>query len=93
MTNQGHGYLMSYNYLTGGRLCQVAKSSLLAMSTESPFRTAHGLQSNFSPTASDPLTEKIGGKNQQLFGKISSDATTTCTDGQPLMDLMLRLSW
>ena len=30
-------------------------------STESPFHTAHGLVSNFSPTAVDPLTGKAGG--------------------------------
>ena len=30
-------------------------------STESPFHTAHGQQSNFSPTAVDPVTGKMGG--------------------------------
>jgi hypothetical protein len=32
----------------------------LRWSTESPFHTAHGLESNFSPTAIDPLTGKTG---------------------------------
>src|SRR5260370_19085875 len=29
-------------------------------STESPFHTAHGLESNFSPTTVDPVTGKMG---------------------------------
>ncbi len=33
----------------------------LRWSTESPFHTAHGLESNFSPTATDPVTGKLGG--------------------------------
>lgn len=32
----------------------------LRWSTESPFHTAHGLESNFSPTTVDPLTGKMG---------------------------------
>src|SRR5215472_16740940 len=32
----------------------------LRWSTESPFHTAHGLESNFSPTAVDPITGKTG---------------------------------
>ena len=32
----------------------------LRWSTESPYHTAHGLESNFSPTAVDPLTGKTG---------------------------------
>ena len=32
----------------------------LRWSTESPFHTAHGLESNFSPTAADPLTGRTG---------------------------------
>ena len=33
----------------------------LRWSTESPFHTAHGQLSNFSPTAVDPVTGKTGG--------------------------------
>lgn len=32
-------------------------------------------------------------KNPQLFGKITSDVATASLNGEPLMDLMLRLSW
>lgn len=32
----------------------------LRWSTESPFHTAHNLESNFSPTAIDPLTGRVG---------------------------------
>lgn len=32
----------------------------LRWSTESPFHTAHGLESNFSPTTIDPVTGKMG---------------------------------
>ena len=32
-------------------------------------------------------------KNPQLFGKITGDQTTASFAGQPLMNLMLRLSW
>ncbi len=32
----------------------------LRWSTESPYHTAHGLESNFDPTAVDPITGKIG---------------------------------
>ena len=32
-------------------------------------------------------------KNPQLFGKITSDVATASLTGEPLMNLMLRLSW
>ncbi|MFZ0594833.1 MAG: hypothetical protein WAM39_30520, partial [Bryobacteraceae bacterium] len=32
-------------------------------------------------------------KNPQLFGKITGDQTTASFDGQPLMNLMLKLSF
>jgi hypothetical protein len=32
-------------------------------------------------------------KNPQLFGKITSDTTTASLNGEPLMNIMLRLSW
>ena len=32
-------------------------------------------------------------KNPQLFGKITSDVATASLNGEPLMNLMLRLSW
>ena len=32
-------------------------------------------------------------KNPQLFGKITSDVATASLTGEPLMNIMLRLSW
>jgi hypothetical protein len=38
-------------------------------------------------------TNQVDFKNPQLFGKITGDQTTASFNGQPLMNLMLRLSW
>jgi hypothetical protein len=38
-------------------------------------------------------TNNVDFKNPQLFGKITSDQTTASFAGQPLMNIMLRLSW
>jgi hypothetical protein len=43
---------------------------------------------NFSP----PSTT-VDFRNPQLFGKLTSDQTTASIGGQPLMNIMLRLSW
>jgi len=41
---------------------------------------------------SNPSTQ-VDFKNPQLFGKITGDQTTASFDGEPLMNLVLRLSW
>jgi carboxypeptidase family protein/TonB-dependent receptor-like protein len=38
-------------------------------------------------------TNQVDFKNPQLFGKITGDQTTASFGGEPLMNLMLRLSW
>jgi hypothetical protein len=38
-------------------------------------------------------TNQVDFKNPQLFGKITADQTTASFAGQPLMNLMLKLSW
>lgn len=38
-------------------------------------------------------SNQVDFRNPQLFGKITSDQTTASFAGQPLMNLMLRLSW
>jgi hypothetical protein len=38
-------------------------------------------------------TNTVDFKNPQLFGKITSDVATASLNGEPLMNLMLRLSW
>jgi hypothetical protein len=38
-------------------------------------------------------TNTVDFKNPQLFGKIVSDVATASLTGEPLMNLMLRLSW
>jgi hypothetical protein len=38
-------------------------------------------------------TNQVDFKNPQLFGKITGDQTTASFAGEPLMNLMLRLSW
>ena len=38
-------------------------------------------------------TNQVDFKNPQLFGKITADQTTASFAGEPLMNLMLRLSW
>ncbi len=38
-------------------------------------------------------TNQVDFKNPQLFGKITSDQTTASFAGQPLMNLMIKLSW
>jgi hypothetical protein len=38
-------------------------------------------------------SNQVDFKNPQLFGKITGDQTTASFAGQPLMNLMLRLSW
>ena len=51
----------------------------LRWSTESPFHTAHGLISNFSPTTVDPLTGKTGAIVHPTGGLNSRD----CKNFQP----------
>jgi hypothetical protein len=38
-------------------------------------------------------TNSVDFKNPNLFGKITSDVTTASLNGEPSMNLMLRLSW
>ena len=38
-------------------------------------------------------SNQVDFKNPQLFGKITADQTTASFGGQPLMNLMLKLSW
>ena len=50
-------------------------------------------QNPFHNWGFNPPTNSVDFKNPQLFGKITGDQTTASFAGQPLMNLMLRLSW
>jgi hypothetical protein len=39
------------------------------------------------------IQAKVDFKNPQLFGKITSDVATANIQGEPLMNIQLRLSW
>jgi hypothetical protein len=41
----------------------------------------------------NPPTNTVDFKNPQNFGKITADQTTASIGGEPLMNIMLRLSW
>jgi hypothetical protein len=51
------------------------------------------LQNPFHNYGFNNPTSQFDPKNPQLFGKITGDQTTASFNGQPLMNLMLRLSF
>jgi hypothetical protein len=50
-------------------------------------------QNPFHNYGFSPPTNQVDFKNPRLFGKIISDVATANLNGEPLMNLMLRLSW
>ena len=50
-------------------------------------------QNPFHNYGFSPPTNQVDFKNPRLFGKITSDVATANLNGEPLMNLMLRLSW
>jgi hypothetical protein len=50
-------------------------------------------QNPFHNYAFSPPSTQLDFKNPQLFGKITSDVATANIQGEPLMNLQLRLSW
>ena len=73
--------------------------SQISASKNFPFKERWNLQLRFD--FQNPFhnwgfnnpTNQVDFKNPQLFGKITSDQTTASFGGEPLMNLMLRLSW
>ena len=50
-------------------------------------------QNPFHNYAFNPPSTQVDFRNPQLFGKITSDVATANIQGEPLMNLQLRLSW
>ena len=50
-------------------------------------------QNAFHNYAFSPPTTQVDFRNPQLFGKLISDVATANIQGEPLMNLQLRLSW
>jgi hypothetical protein len=50
-------------------------------------------QNAFHNYAFNPPSTQVDFKNPQLFGKITSDVATANIQGEPLMNIQLRLSW
>jgi hypothetical protein len=50
-------------------------------------------QNPFHNYAFSPPSTQVDFRNPQLFGKITSDVATANIQGEPLMNLQLRLSW
>ena len=76
------------NFSGGGSVSDwtIRHSYLLRDNTGSIFNPFHNYA--FSP----PSTQ-VDFRNPQLFGKITSDVATANIQGEPLMNLQLRLSW
>jgi hypothetical protein len=53
----------------------------------------YDFQNPFHNYAFSPPSTTVDFKNPQLFGKITSDVATANIQGEPLMNLQLRLSW
>jgi hypothetical protein len=57
------------------------------------FQIRFDFQNPFHNWGFNAPSNQVDFKNPQLFGKITGDQTTASFAGQPLMNLMLKLSW
>jgi len=57
------------------------------------FQFRFDFQNPFHNWGFNNPSNQVDFRNPQLFGKITGDQTTASFAGQPLMNLMLKLSW
>lgn len=57
------------------------------------FQVRLDMQNPFHNYGFAAPTNQVDFKNPRLFGKITSDVATANLNGEPLMNLMVRLSW
>jgi Carboxypeptidase regulatory-like domain len=83
------------NIVTGPGLVysQVSAKKNFAFKERWNLQLRFDFQNPFHNWGFNAPTNQVDFKNPQLFGKITGDQTTASFGGEPLMNLMLRLSW
>ena len=83
------------NILTGpGSLySQISAKKNFRVTERVNLQLRYDFQNPFHNFGFSPPSSSVDFKNPQLFGKITSDVATASLNGEPLMNLMLRLSW
>ena len=83
------------NILTGpaAYFSQVSAKKNFRITERVNLQLRYDFQNPFHNFAFSPPSATVDFKNPQLFGKITSDVATANIQGEPLMNLMLRLTW
>jgi hypothetical protein len=83
------------NIVTGPGIMysQISASKTFSFTERWKLQLRFDFQNPFHNWGFNPPTNQVDFRNPQLFGKITGDQTTASFAGQPLMNLMLRLSW
>jgi hypothetical protein len=83
------------NIVTGPGLIysQASASKTFALTERWKLQFRFDFQNPFHNYGFSNPSNTVDFKNPQLFGKITGDQTTASFGGQPLMNLMLRLTW
>jgi hypothetical protein len=83
------------NIVTGPGLVysQISASKNFAFKERWNLQLRFDFQNPFHNWGFNNPSNQVDFRNPQLFGKITSDQTTASFGGEPLMNLMLRLSW
>lgn len=83
------------NILTGpaAYYAQFSASKNFRFRERFTFQIRYDFQNPFHNYAFNPPSNSVDFKNPQLFGKYTSDQATASIQGEPLMNLTLRLSW
>jgi hypothetical protein len=83
------------NIVTGPGLIysQASASKTFAFTERWKLQFRFDFQNPFHNYGFSNPSNTVDFKNSQLFGKITGDQTTASFGGQPLMNLMLRLTW
>jgi hypothetical protein len=83
------------NIVTGPGIMysQISASKNFAFKERWNLQLRFDFQNPFHNWGFNSPSNTVDFKNPQLFGKITGDQTTASFAGQPLMNLMLRLSW
>jgi len=77
----------------GSTYSQVSAKKNFAFKERWNLQLRFDFQNPFHNWGFNNPSNQVDFKNPQLFGKITSDQTTASFAGEPLMNLMLRLSW
>src|SRR4029077_17746084 len=83
------------NILTGpaSYFSQFSAKKNFRISERFNLQLRYDFQNPFHNYGFSPPTNQVDFKNPNLFGKITSDVATASLNGEPLMNLTLKLSW